>query len=293
MSRIVAFMVCLALCTTANADLVDISEIAWTAGDTSVSTNSSGGVSVDFNFSGTLPLAVQPATSSDPGVATPYIQTGVNTFDGGLVWRFAEAHINGDGPGVTANDVVTLAIDFGQPVNDLTFDLGDIDTGSDSAITGINFENWQDIVIVKGFAPGGAGVPGTATALAGGAASVIREDGNIYDAVGDPAITLAGIDGPAADDGNRGNVRIAFASAISKVLIDYRPGLPSGTGMSDFILGIGPAETTSQFISLHDLNFTAVPEPSSFLLIGLVGLGVGLRRRQQIVEFIRSMWIAK
>ena len=59
MNRIVAFMVCLALSTTANADLVDISEIAWTAGDTSVSTSSSGGVSVDFNFSGTLPLAAQ------------------------------------------------------------------------------------------------------------------------------------------------------------------------------------------------------------------------------------------
>ena len=270
------------------ADLVDMSSVAWTAGDTSNTVASAGGVNVDFNFSGTLAPSVQPATSPDPGTQTPYIQSGVNGFDAGLVWRFDDAETNG-GPGVTSTDVMSLEIAFANQADNVSFVLGDIDTGSAAATPGISFANWQDIVIVKGLDIGGNTVPGTATLLGGNATSVIRDDGNLYDPVNDPAITLAGIDGPTGANESRGNVQISFATAIAKVLIDYRPGLESGVGMSDFILGSGPGDTTSQFISLHDINFTAVPEPSSFALIGLVGLGFGIRRRQAIMQWLKSL----
>jgi len=284
-SVFVSIVFSLVLHTVASADLVDISSAAWTAGDTSNTVTSSGGVDVDFNFSGTLSTAPQPATSPDPGTATPYIQSGVNGFDGGLVWRFSEV------VGVSSTDVVSLEISFnGTQAENVSFVLGDIDTGSDAGTGGANFDNWQDVVVVKGLDSGGAKVDGNATLLGGGTTSVLEDSNSLYAPLGDPAITLFGVDGPTAASDARGNVEISFATAISKILIDYRPGLSTSSAMSDLILGFGPDTTTSQFISLHDINFTAVPEPSSFALIGLVGLAFGVRRRQAVLGWLKSLW---
>ena len=288
MSRsVILSLVCsLALQCVVGADLVDISSQAWTAGDTSHTATSTGGVDVDFNFSGTLSTSPQPATSPDPGTATPYIQSGVNGFDGGLVWRFSEV------VGVSHTDVVSLEIAFnGTQADNVSFVLGDIDTGSDAGTGGANFDNWQDIVVVKGLDSGGNDVAPGVNLLGGAGTSVLEDSSSLYAPLGDPAVTLFGVDGPTAASDTRGNVEISFATAISKILIDYRPGLSTSSVMSDFILGFGPDTTTSQFISLHDINFTAVPEPSSFALIGLVGLGFGMRRRQAILSWVKSFWV--
>ncbi len=154
-----------------------------------------------------------------------------------------------------------LQVLFSKPVIDLTFSLGDIDDVRNVS----PYDGWRDVVIVSGF-DGATMQPGTTAGF--GPTVAPDTNGNLYAPIGSNAISLFGFRS-ANSVTTEGNVNVSFAGPVTRLRIDYRPGLPMGA-VSDGILGFGPSDTTSQHIALHDMTFSAVPEPSSFLLLGLI-----------------------
>lgn len=92
-------------------------------------------------------------------------------------------------------------------------------------------------------------------------------DGNIYEPATSDTISLYGQDGNVATTSANANATLSFAGPLTQINIAYRPGFGTDGLPGDFA-----GNQTSQFITLHDISLTAVPEPSSFLFLGLIAM---------------------
>lgn len=234
----------------------------WVPGDYSHTITAHDGsdtceVTFQFNDDPANPLVGQDndAGTISPGSSTPFVTSpilgGLSGFGGneGLVWR-----MDADDPNDPA---VSLTITFPQAVDNLSFEIGDIDTIAGPA--GLRF--WQDVVTVTGQ---DGSTASAYTATLPGSGNVASVGGGVFEAV-------AGSDVP--DNQSTNNVGFNFTDPVQSVTILFEPG-------DDVTSSI-----QTQWISLSDLSFDkgveAIPEPSAFACLGLVMVGaVGYRRRR-------------
>ncbi len=264
---------CCAVVASASGNLVDWSDVTWTPDDlgpNSFTGGDAGATTVTLEFSD--PDNILTGAGTDP-FDSPFISSGTSGFDDSLQFRFNDNSASG----VTSSNYsfVTLTITFDQPVNNVRFAFGDIDGGS--APDNAAIDSWQDIVVVTGSLLGSE-VGFSASGL-GSSVGDDSADGNLFSTGSN--VTLYGLDGDTpstGSDATDGNATLTADDIIDTIVIEYRPGKNN-----DGLPFTGPDNPTSQFIRLHDIHFTAIPEPSAFLLMGALTVlcsGSVLRKRK-------------
>ena len=278
--------------TASSAGGAGVTQI-WNYGDgvtspeTLQATDGMGGThNVSFSFSGGPPVdQIMAAGTIEQGMATPLVtSTSVSGFGDGLLFRIDPPDTSSvSNPtadpvgGGSTNLPLVLTISFPSgPVFGLNFELGDIDLQNVSvnAQTGIvSIAQHQDQVTVAG-APFTATVPSHGFLTEGPAGTFIAQpfidnNGNgTYDA-GDTLNSVRDV----PDNQTGGNVGFDFPGPVSNLTISFEPGPDS------------PDTVFTQWISLSDLTFTTVPEPSAFLFMGLIGVGtLGFHRMRKSRE---------
>lgn len=269
----------LALGSAARAEFLDFSDITWTPGtlDNTYTGGDLGGQQVRLLFTDNGGVIVADPTE---GVNTPFITVGNSGFDHSLQWRMDVSDTTG-----TLSQFVRLEIIFTTPVSNLTFHLGDVDTGSNNS----QYSGWQDVVAISAFngatevAVTGSDYGGVDGETSGAAYAVSPDGANDYKTTNNlvvyghnPALSQ-GVGATYMD----GNLQVDVSATMTRLVIDFYPGASDGAN-ADGIPGEGPDSANSQFIRLHDISFTRVPEPSTIGMVVVSGLGVAglwLRRR--------------
>lgn len=262
----------------------------WNNGATSgVLIDSIGGttipVTATFTFTGGPFIQETSPDLQPPGAglpaSTPYVSN--QNIAGGFENSGFDNTLNTRTDFNTSNgsEFIKLQIDFSTPVENLSFSLGDVDTGGFDPVSGVH-NLWQDVVVITG-SNGATAASAPALASMGSAVSSLTSgnDLTVYGSSGD--VPVSGVNLANGLTNTDGNANVQFSGFVDSIMITYTAG-----GTSDAVPGNGPANPASQFIMLHDLSAT-VPEVSSFAMTAiplcLVWLGnLFVRRRRKSSE---------
>lgn len=171
---------------------------------------------------------------------------------------------------VGGDDYLTFTIAFSTTVNNVSFDLWDIDLGNDGTPS-----HYQDVVIFDN-----AGTLPSLSLVAGNTDSEIFTDNDGNSAIrGIATLGLTNNTGNENDTSETGNVNVNYGSTgVTSVSFRYYTGNGTRNGTD---VNLGTTDPTLQRISLHDITF--VPEPSTWISGGLLAMllaGHGLRLRR-------------
>lgn len=273
----------------------------WVYGTTNQTVQAADGMGgtfpVAFSFSGgpAVEQITTDPTTIEPGQQTPFVtSTSVSGFGDGLVFRIdppdpsGVANPTADPSSTTSTTLpLNLSISFPSgPVYGLNFSVGDVDLQNIQVNAGTNIlsvSQHQDQVVVTSPAAYTATLPNHGfISQTGGtfiAEPYIDTNGNNAFDVGEVVNNLGGINnGDVPDNQGAGNIDFLFPGPVSNLTIAFGPaGEPES-----------PTTVFTQWISLSDLEFTNVPEPSAFLFMGLVGVGTlgfhRMRKSRQLAE---------
>ncbi len=155
------------------------------------------------------------------------------------------------------NDQLCVDFIFDTPVDGLQFSFLDIDSGG-----------WDDGVEIQFTSTTGGGD--------------VRDDPSIYTLPTGP--TTVFLDNEANVHGFEGGAGNAGANDVFGNLdLDFTGHSVTSISIKFFSTDDAPANPGAQFIGLSDFQFTAAPEPSSFLLLltGIGGIGLHRPRRRR------------
>lgn len=172
--------------------------------------------------------------------------------------------------GGATDDYLTFTIAFSQTVNNVSFNLWDIDLGNDNTPS-----RYQDVVIFNN-----SGVLPTLSLQAGNTDSEIFTDASGNSAVrGIASLGSSTNTGNENDTSETGNVNVYYGTTgVTSVSFRYFSGDGTRNGTD---INFSSGNPTLQRISLSDITF--VPEPSTWAAGGLLALllaGHGLRSRR-------------
>jgi|GEM_PF-4748941 len=245
---------------------------------------------VDFLFTGgpAVEQITTDVTTIEPGVQTPFVtSSNVSGFGEGLLFRIDPPDPSGvanptadPSSTLSTNLPLNLTISFPTgPVYGLNFSIGDIDLQNIQINQGtgiLTVAQHQDQVVVTSAAPYTATPTTSFISQSGGtfiAEPYIDGNGNNAFDLGEVVNNLGGTNnGDVPDTSGAANVDFSFPGPVSSLTIAFGPAAEPES----------PTTVFTQWVSLSDLEFTNVPEPSSFLFMGLVGVGtLGFRRMRK------------
>jgi len=169
-----------------------------------------------------------------------------------------------------SNDFITYTMSFSAPVEEVSFELWDIDLGNDSIFFGIIQSRFQDIIL---FDPNGPDF--TATPL-GTDAEVFTTDDGIDGIRGRATNNQTNLLGNENDLNGEGNVAVTFRNSDNSKFTSVSFRYLSGDGTRNSTnISFASTNPTAQRIALHDIT-VIVPEPatalSALLLLGFIAL---------------------
>jgi hypothetical protein len=167
------------------------------------------------------------------------------------------------------NDFVTYTITFSQPVVNATFQIWDIDLGNTSGTS-----TYQDVI---------GNFTGTPTLTTVGNATDLIVSGSTFRGIASLGSNSSLGNENDNDGTGRGLVDYSdlLADQLTSLSFTYFSGNGSGAGVSI------PTDPTLQRISLHDIYFTVVPEPSTWAAAAALAVFAtvqtvrAMRRRRQ------------
>ena len=159
--------------------------------------------------------------------------------------------------GATLDDYSTMTLTFTSAVTVTGFAIRDVDDGTGTS--------WQDFVAVR--AQNGAANVGVSYTLGNGGA-----DQDLHTRFGlNGVLGVNDLNYPSTDpNAANADVGVTFGGAITTMTVT-------------FLQGAGGSQAANHLIFLSNLTVTPVPEPSTLVLVGLVGAAAALvsRRRKR------------